>query len=315
MNESTRLGYCCINLSLADRGVTANRGMVKKTFQQRGPAYCGELALKNLQDIETILLWNLGVGIHVYRMSSDIFPWMSEYSIDSLPNVRQIRAQAERIGAIVHEHGLRVSMHPGQFNVLGSPTADLVTKTVWDLDQHSRIMDMMCLPATRKFPINIHIGGTYGDKGLTSERFCANYGRLNESTKRRLVVENDDKGTQYSVQDLHDQIWSRIGTSITFDYHHHRFNTSDLSESDALALACSTWEEKPLMHYSSCRKTFEDESVNPRAHADYIYEKINTYGRALDIDVEAKAKDLAVLKYRKDHETLLENYINFNGTK
>jgi hypothetical protein len=31
----------------------------------------------------------------------------------------------------------------------------------------------------------------------------------------------------------------------------------------------------------------------------------------LDIEVEAKAKDLAVLKYREQYNTLLENYIPF----
>ena len=103
---------------------------------------------------------------------------------------------------------------------------------------------------------------------------------------------------------------------ITFDFHHHRFNTSDLSEKAALVLAASTWKDfTPLTHYSSCKKTFEDPSVIARSHADYIYEKINTYGQTVDIEIEAKAKDLAVLKYRENHELLLENYLDFDDKR
>ena len=113
----------------------------------------------------------------------------------------------------------------------------------------------------------------------------------------------------YSVFDLYHGIFKRVGVSITFDYHHHRFNTSDLSEMEAFMLAYSTWDVKPLFHYSSCRKTHEDPTCKAQAHADYIYEKINDYGMAVDIDVEAKAKDIAILKYREHHQLLLDNYI------
>ena len=88
-NSNVRLGYCCINLSLADQKITANRGMIKRTFQEKGPAYCGELAHQNVKDILKILQWNLANDILVYRMSSDIFPWMSEYEITELPKDRK----------------------------------------------------------------------------------------------------------------------------------------------------------------------------------------------------------------------------------
>jgi UV DNA damage endonuclease len=309
-NPTTQLGYCCINLSLADKKITANRGMIKKTFQQKGIQYCGELALQNLQDLRKILDWNLANGIFVYRMSSDIFPWMSEYEITELPNFHQILPELQAIGAFALQHGMRLSMHPGQFDVLPSPNPAVVTKTVKDLNQHAQIMDLMGLPSTREFPVNIHIGGTYGDKQDAAARFVMNFGRLNPTAQARLVVENDDKASQYSVADLYALIYMNIGVAITFDFHHHRFNTGDLSEEDALLLAASTWEgRKPLTHYSSSKQTFEDASVIARSHADYIYERINDYGLSLDIEVEAKAKDLAVLQYLKTQETLLENYI------
>jgi UV DNA damage endonuclease len=215
----------------------------------------------------------------------------------------------QAIGQFALANNIRLSMHPGQFDVLPSPTQSVVDKTVKDLDQHAEIMDLMGLPIDHRFPINIHVGGTYGDKEAAADRFCQNFERLSSSAKSRLVVENDDKATQYSVQDLFSLITARIGTPITFDFHHHRFNTGGLSEEAALRLAASTWPCTPLTHYSSSRKTFEDSSVIARSHADYIYEQINPYGLTLDIEVEAKAKDLAVLKYRESYQTLLEKYI------
>ena len=130
-----RLGYCCINLSLADKKISANRGMIKKTFELKGQDYAGELAYLNLCDLLEIIKWNVDNDIMVYRMSSDIFPWMSEYEITELHNFFQIREKLQEIGDFVLDSGIRVSMHPGQFDVLCSPNPAVVTKTIKDLNQ------------------------------------------------------------------------------------------------------------------------------------------------------------------------------------
>jgi UV DNA damage endonuclease len=313
MNNQVRLGYCCINLSLADQRVTANRGMVKKTFEAKGPDYAGELAYLNLCDLLTIVQWNVTNDIYVYRMSSDIFPWMSEYEITELKNFDLIQAKLIEIGDFAKSTGIRLSMHPGQFDVLCSPTQSVVEKTIIDLDKHSQIMDLMGLPSNPDWPINIHLGGTYGDKESAADRFCENFHRLQASTKSRLVIENDDKASQYSVKDLYELVYMKIGTPITFDFHHHRFCHGGLDEETALRLASTTWKNyRQLTHYSSSKRTFEDSSVIARSHADYVYEKINSYGHSFDIEIEAKAKDLAVLKYRENNQTLLEQYLPFD---
>lgn len=314
MNPKTRLGYCCINLSLADQKVSANRGMIKKTFEAKGKDYAADLAYLNLCDLLTIIKWNVDNEIMVYRMSSDIFPWMSEYEITELYNFSQISAKLTEIGNFVIESGIRVSMHPGQFDVLCSPNPAVVKKTIKDLNQHAQIMDLMGLPINHRFPVNIHLGGTYGDKESAAQRFCENFTKLAESTQKRLVVENDDKAAQYSVRDLYLMVYKKIGTPITFDYHHHRFNTGDLTEEQAFSLAYSTWDCTPLYHYSSCKKTFEDSSVIARSHADYVYEKIRTYDHNIDIEVEAKSKDLAVIQYLKNWPTLLDSYLEFTDS-
>lgn len=300
-----RLGYCCINLSLKDKGITINRGMIKKTWQEKGIAHASRLALANLHDLLTILEWNLQNDIKVYRISSDIFPWMSEYELSDLPDFVEISSVAARVGAYVAQNDMRVSFHPGQFDVLASPNEEVVNKTIYDLDQHSNIMNLMGLPVDYRAPINIHIGGSYGDKESALARFCENFKRLAPHTQARLVVENDDKASQFSVKDLYFGVYRVVGCPVTFDHLHHRFCTGGLSASEAACLAASTWHGfTPVQHYSSSKAMYEDSTVIPRSHADYVYEKIPSYGLTVDVEVESKAKDLAILRYRESSDLL-----------
>jgi UV DNA damage endonuclease len=213
---------------------------------------------------------------------------------------------------LAKQYDQRLTFHPGPFNVLASESQSAVAKTVKELNQHSQIFDLMGLECSHYYPVNIHIGGTYGCKQDAVARFCENFKKLSDSAKSRLVIENDDRASMYSVKDLYD-VSICTGAPITFDYHHHRLNTGGLSEEDALKLAASTWPVKQLVHYSSCKKTHEDPTAKPQAHADMIYEKIKTYGLSLDIEIEAKAKELAVIKYldQVKKDTLLKEYIEF----
>jgi len=306
------LGYCCINLTLKPEGVSTNRGMIKRTFQEKGLPYVSELALQNILDLKRILQWNKDNGIRLFRMSSDLFPWMSEYEFDNLPNYSKIKSELESIGKFVLDHDLRVGFHPGQFNVLPSPKEHVVKNSIRDLNQHARILDIMGLPADHRFSLNIHVGGSFKEKdqtdeeakALTMDRFCHNYYRLSSSARLRLVVENDDKATQFGVKDLYEGIYRKIGVPITFDFFHHTFCTNDLSTDEAARLAASTWPKgiRPLAHYSSSKKVNEDlDTKSPRSHADFVYEKMPDIGSLFDIEIEAKAKDLALLKYISDY--------------
>jgi UV DNA damage endonuclease len=114
-------------------------------------------------------------------------------------------------------------------------------------------------------------------------------------------VENDDGPNQYSTKMLYDLIHTKIGIPITHDFHHHNYGPKDISQEEALRLALSTWGDiRPLTHMSS-PKTHEDSKGRVTAHADYIYEKIETFGLEFDTEIEAKAKDLAVIKYREQY--------------
>jgi UV DNA damage endonuclease len=300
------IGYCCINLS-TDRKV--NRGMIKRTFQSKGVQYAGELAWANLDDMIHILKWNVENDIFLYRMSSDMFPWFSEYEINDGPNglppeiFRKIRLKCKAIGKFIKRHGLRVSFHPGPFNVLGSNNQDVVDKTVIELTRHAEIMDLMNLDRSHEFPINIHVSATKPDKQTICDNFCRNFELLPETVQSRLTVENDDKPAQYSPQDLYDMIYRRVGIPITFDQFHY-LCASDEPDGmqQALETCLSTWGcHKPLTHHSSSKRIEQnDEKIKATAHADYIYEPIQTFGHDFDTDLEAKAKDKAVFAYREN---------------
>jgi UV DNA damage endonuclease len=200
-----------------------------------------------------------------------------------------------------------LTFHPGPFSVLASANPDVVAKTIIDLNIHGEIMDLIGLPRTPYAAINIHVNTTAPNKEDAMARFCANFALLDDSAKSRLVVENDDKESQYTVEDLHEHVYSVIGTPITFDYHHHWCHPGILSQQEALRLASVSWPKtvKQLVHFSSCKTIHEDATqTNKRAHADYIYDHINDYGLDLDVEIEAKAKELAVSRYK--NETVFE---------
>ena len=292
----TNLGYCCINMTLRKDKITTNRSMIKKTFLKEGISRSSDLALQNAKDLVEIIKWNERNGFKLFRMSSDLVPWASEFKLSDMPDYEKFSNVLKGAGTLAKKYGQRITSHPGPFNVLVSPNQRVVDNTIKDLSIHGEHFDLMGLERSHYNPINIHCNGVYGDKQSAMDRFCKNFERLPESVQSRLVVENDDKASMYSVKDLM-YLHERIGIPITFDYHHHKFNTGGLSEQEALELAMSTWGDyKPLVHYSESR-TLEEEGVKPQAHSDYIYSEINTYGHSLDIEVEAKMKELTVLDY------------------
>ena len=296
-------GYACINLSLAKNNpkITTNRSMVKKTFLDKGAIYAGELALQNVKDIIKILEWNVKNNIFFFRISSDIFPWASHYNISNLPQYNDIKDKLLEAGSFAKKNNIRITAHPGPFNVLVSPNENVIKNTFIDLKMHGELFDMMKLEKSVYNKINIHCNGVYGDKKSAMERFCTNYKKLPISIQSRLTVENDDKETMYSVKDLMF-IHEKIGIPIVFDYHHHKFCTGGLSEEEALKLAISTWPKniKPVVHYSESKSLHEkNNKIKPQAHSDFIHRIPNTYGYDLDIMVEAKAKELAIADFIK----------------
>ena len=294
------LGYACINTALHANNVMTNRTMRRKTFDTKGLDYVSELSLQNVEDLKTIVEWNNFKGIKLFRLSSQIFPWMEEYRFEDLKDFGKIKSLMVEIGQIATKAGQRLTMHPGPYHCLASPSLNVVERTIKGLDKHAEQFDMMEFEPSNYNKINIHVGGAYGDKEAALDRFCKNFKLLGESTRKRLVVENDDSPNEFSVKDLYEGVYKKIGIPVTFDYFHHKFNTGGLTEEEALRLASTTWPEgiTQCCHYSeSRRKEKLDESIRPQAHSDIIYDSINTYGLSPDIVIEAKLKEQAIFNY------------------
>jgi UV DNA damage endonuclease len=292
------LGYACINMSMGKK-VTTNRTMVKRTFEQRGLDYVSELALLNAKDIIKILEWNRLNGIKLFRLSSALVPWGDGLDLTQLKDYKEIKFELKKAGNFAKFWGMRINSHPGPFNVLPSPTESVIQKTFADLELHGKIFDLMGLSKTPYNNINIHCNGVYGDKQAAMDRLILNFKRLSPSVRKRLTLENDDKASMYSVKDLM-YIHKHTGIPIVFDYHHHQFCTGGLSEEEALKLAATTWPKgiTPEVHYSESKSLHEnDTKIKPQAHSDYIDRIPNTYGIDVDIMVEAKAKELAILPF------------------
>ena len=306
-----RYGYCCINMTLGgdkkETRITTNRSMVKKTFLERGLSYASETALLNAKDLIKVIRWNNENGIKMYRMSSDIFPWASEYEYTDLPDFEAIRIALKQAGDEAKAGGQRLTFHPSPYGVLASLRDDVVTNAIKDLRQHAEIMDLMGLDQSFFYPINIHVNTTKPTKEEAAERFCQNYALLPDTVKKRLVVEVDDKRSQYTAVDLYHMVHSKIGIPITFDYLHNKCNPSHLDEKEALALCLSTWPEgvPAITHYSDSRKDHEDPLCKEVAHSDWIHNKIPTYGMDFDLELEVKMKEVALLEYNTKIEKIL----------
>ncbi len=292
------IGYACINMSMG-KHVSTNRAMIKKTFETKGLDYVSELALKNSADIIKILEWNRLNGIYFFRLSSAIIPWGDHIDLTQLKDYKEIKRELKKAGDYAKFWNMRINSHPGPFCVLTSPNETVVNNTIADLELHGKIFDMMGLSKTPYNNINIHCNGVYGDKKSAMDRFITNFNKCSNSVKKRLTIENDDKGSMYSVKDLM-YIHQKTSIPIVFDYHHHQFCTGDLSEEQALKLAATTWPKgiRQEVHYSESKRLHENNpKEKPQAHSDYINSLPNTYGLDIDIMVEAKAKELAILKF------------------
>jgi UV DNA damage endonuclease len=259
------------------------------------------------------------IDVRMYRMASGIAPYASH------PQHRNFRDQPTRfakelraLGQRAGEVGLRLSMHPGQYTVLNSHNEATVDAAVEELEVHAEILEAMGLDS--ESVIVLHVGGMAGDREEAKTRFEKGFARLSERAQSRLALENDDR--LFGLGDVMD-ISQRTGCRVVWDVlHHHCFDPDHIADDEALRLAMATWRPgvRPKIHYSTpktsmqvARKKVGRRTVSVplppplRAHADLIdpigFEWfMRAAVRDLDIDImlEAKGKDLALLKLRED---------------
>lgn len=297
------LGYACINMSLG-KDAMVNRSCVAKTYREKGADYAKGLAIHNLKSVIKIIEWNHENNIHLYRMSSDMFPHITnpEFCSDgySYP-LHEFQPYFSRIGELAQKYDQRLTFHPGQFNQIGAHNENVFEKTVNDLKLHADILDLC--GCDDNSIIVVHGGGSYGDKPKTLERWIKNFYRLPENVRNRIVIENCER--QYNYNDM---LWlsKKIHRPVIFDTHHHVCYSSTVEElpdpSTFIDRIIRRWERvhvKPKFHIS---EQAPDKKIG--AHSDYV-ETIPDYLLDLeipiDIMIEAKCKDLAVKRLVKKY--------------
>jgi UV DNA damage endonuclease len=237
-------------------------------------------------------------NIKSFRLSSSLFP-LFEFCGDIVRNDEQIKTNLAIAGRLFQESGIRVTTHPGQFCVISSDRDKVVENSINELAYHAFIFDAMGFPATPYYAINIH-----GGKAKRSERIIEVFKTLPDNIKKRLTLENDEKC--YNVRQLID-ISSRTGIPIVLDSHHYTFGDGDLEFIDAFRESANTWSGiKPLQHISNTEIGCENAAYNKkRAHSQLIRYapeiQLNAMrDNTVDVDVEAKLKNIALIKMRKD---------------
>jgi len=301
-NKEIQLGLCCLNIKLREQKPTvfASRSVILKTLQEKGVIYLQKKIIQNLQDILLMMDWNEQHGIKVFRLSSELFPHKSNpqapyYSYDfAIPLMKQIGEKSKQLKQ-------RLTFHPGQYNVVGTPNRDIFNKTIYDLKYHADVLDYMELG--NDSVIVIHGGGVYGNKKETIKRWCKQFKELPENVQRRLVLENCEKN--FSIIDCLE-VSEIINIPVVFDTHHYscykilhpdeKFQEPEFYMEAIL----ETWKKrqiKPKFHVSEqgagkCGHHSDFIEVIP----EYLLEIPKKFNCNIDIMIEAKMKEQAILK-------------------
>ncbi len=309
-----RFGYVAMSTVIKDASPSKTMTMASFTKLNDREAAIRKLeriAAENLHNTLRLLKHNNGSGIHVYRFSSKLIPLATHSDLSDWSPYDALREPFAEVGNYVKQHAMRVSFHPDHFTVLSTPRAEVLESSIRDLRHHVTMLKAMGLNATAKN--NIHIGGAYGDKAAAAQRFEEHFAALDEDIKQRLTLENDDK-TFTAVETL--EVCQHVGLPMVLDIHHQWVNNDGEKPWELWPDILQTWstplaqadaaKDKPLppkIHVSSPKS-----ESDPRGHADHVeMEPLLTFLRkiagdtpAVDVMIEAKAKDGALFKLMED---------------
>ena len=248
------------------------------------------LVWENLLGLETIVRWNAGHGIRLFRMGQSLVPFAShpafpyDWEAEHGDDLREI-------GELARALGIRLSMHPGQFIQPGSLKPEVSGRSLGELRYVARVFDFIGSPDS---VIVLHMGGAYEDRPATAARFVETM-RPETAVLRYLALENDER--VWAVPEIVDAAHS-LGIPAITDAFHHDLNPGGLTLEGALDLSLSTWEPRgirPKLHLSS-----QDPEKQTGAHA-YLVDARDWHrllsaldGREADVMVEAKGKEQAL---------------------
>jgi UV DNA damage endonuclease len=292
-HSGLRLGLCCqfAHEPIKFRTTTAT-AMLRRSRPER-LARIAELCRHNADTLMASLEFCARHGIGVFRVNSQILPIKTHpqagYEIEDLPSSRAIMARFREGGVFARAHELRLSFHPDQFVVLNSPNPKTLAHSLAELNYQAEVAEWVGADT-----INIHGGGGYGDKPAALRALRGNIECLSAPVRARLTLENDDK--VYTPADLLP-VCADTGVPLVYDVHHHRCLRDGLSIEAATEQAAATWKREPLFHLSSPIEGWH--GPKPQRHHDYIDPRdfpAAWKNRVLTVEVEAKAKELAVLQ-------------------
>ena len=291
-----RFGLCCLfkEEPIAFRTTTAKvlTGLPRTEQLVKLSGICHDNTRNLLRALEAVQRLEIGA----FRIMSPLFPRMTHptvgYTLEDLPDGAAIETLLSSVKAYAGVNNIRLSFHPDQFVVLSSPHQAVVANSITELEYQARLAE-----AVGADVINIHAGGVYGDKKSALLRFAAAFATLSESARCRVTLENDD--VSYTPEDLLP-LCQQLGIPLVYDVHHHRCNPDRLSIEEATEQAGATWQKdsrEQYCHISSPKTGWN--GGNNKPHADYIDPGDFPdcwLGRDMTVDVEAKAKELAVVR-------------------
>jgi UV DNA damage endonuclease len=285
---SLRLGYACVHTRLPTSARTTR-------LANATPERLLELTGQNLRALSAILDWNGEHGVEVFRISSGVVPF-GGHPVNSTRWDVELDRQLREVGEQIRRHRMQVSMHPGQFVVLGAREEPLVAAALADLEYHARLLRALGLDTTHG--IVIHLGGVYADRAAAATRFARAVERLSPDARLRLRLENDERWSFAETLPVAEQ----LGVPVVLDVFHHELNPSFAGTPvrELAERAGETWRGPQEVHFST-----QDGEKRPGAHAQTLDPEAfarfaeSVAGLELDCVLEVKDKELSLLKARE----------------
>jgi UV DNA damage endonuclease len=277
-----KIGYPCINWTI---GCSSGRTFRLKSYSE---TRLKEIINTNLDCLLKILKFNSERGLLFFRITSDLVPFAS-HPINTFNWKGYFASSFEEIGDFIKNKGIRISMHPDQFTLINSVKEDVFERSVKELDYHASVLDLMQLDTAAK--IQIHVGGVYDNKQQSTDRFVERFFKLDNSIRRRLVVENDDR--LYTLNDC-IEISRKVDVPVLFDVFHNSINSTGASINQAIQISSRTWNQKRdgilMVDYSS-----RNVNGTSRQHVESIeiedFKRFLADSKPFDFDVMLEIKD------------------------
>lgn len=296
-----RLGYVAMTQNLEDcspSGTVTYTIFEKLSGEEARLNKLRKVGNKNLHNTLRILRYNKALEIPVYRLTSKLIPLATHPELQSWRYTDDFADSLHEIGEFIRQNDFRVSSHPDHFTLINSMLPKVLEDSLRDLDYHVKLYEAMGL-YENKYKLVLHVGGVYGNKQDSIQRFCDNFIRLPDRIRNRLIIENDDRC--YNTYDVLE-LCQRLGVPMVLDVHHHNCLCAESDLESVLSQVFDTWAGEyfpPKIHFSS-PKSCKDF----RSHADLIdYNEFMDFlkiaariNRDFDVMLEAKSKDTALLK-------------------